>query len=79
MKYKLLLLVVILSSLTACSKAPPVPSSECDKVVAHAKKVLGAQAPSHSEMSKQCKAASDEARGCVMQADKPMKILKCDM
>ena len=79
MKFKLLSLVVMLSMLPACSKAPPVPISECDKVVSHAKKVLGAQAPSHTEMTAQCKAASDEARGCVMQADKPMKILKCDM
>lgn len=64
--------------LTACSKVNPVPISECKKVVSHVKKVLAKQAPSRSEMLKQCKAASDEARGCVLVADKPMKILKCD-
>ncbi|MBE0366195.1 hypothetical protein PULV_b0950 [Pseudoalteromonas ulvae UL12] len=79
MKIRLFTLVLSSLILAACSKAPPVPSSECDKVVAHAKKVLGAQAPSNSEMTQQCKAATDEARGCVMQADKPMKILKCDL
>ncbi|SFD19621.1 hypothetical protein [Pseudoalteromonas denitrificans] len=64
--------------LMACSKADPVPVSECKKVVNHVKKVLGEQAPSSRKMLKQCKAASDEARGCVLAADKPMKILKCD-
>ncbi|MFY8298779.1 hypothetical protein AAEU28_08420 [Pseudoalteromonas sp. SS15] len=64
--------------LTACSKAESVPESECDKVVAHAKSVLKENAPSKSDMLKQCKATSDEARGCVMAADKPMKLLKCD-
>jgi len=69
---------ITLAALTACSKADPVPVSECKKVVSHAKKILGEQAPSSSKMLKQCKAASDEARGCVLAADKPMKILKCD-
>jgi len=69
---------ITIATITACSKADPVPVSECKKVVSHAKKVLGAQAPSNSKMLKQCKAASDDARGCVLAADKPMKILKCD-
>ncbi len=64
--------------LTACSKVEPVPVSECKTVVSHVKKVLKERAPSNSEMLKQCEAASDEARGCVMAADKPMKILQCD-
>ncbi|WP_100914907.1 hypothetical protein [Pseudoalteromonas spongiae] len=64
--------------LTGCSKADPVPVSECKAVVSHAKRVLGDKAPSSSQMLKQCKAASDEARGCVMAADKPMKLLDCD-
>ena len=75
---KLSVLIFAIATLTACSKADPVPVSECKKVVSHAKKVLGEQAPSSSKMLKQCKAASDEARGCVLAADKPMKILKCD-
>jgi len=75
---KFSILIFTIATLTACSKADPVPVSECKKVVSHAKKVLGDQAPSSSKMLKQCKAASDEARGCVLAADKPMKILKCD-
>ncbi|KPV96332.1 hypothetical protein AN214_01678 [Pseudoalteromonas sp. P1-9] len=64
--------------LSGCSKADPVPVTECKTVVSHAKRVLGDKAPSSSQMLKQCKAASDEARGCVMAADKPMKLLDCD-
>ena len=64
--------------LSACSKIEPVPESACDKVIAHAKSILKEKAPSASSMLKQCKAASDEARGCVMASDKPMKLLKCD-
>ena len=75
---KLSVLIIAIVTLTACSKADPVPVSECKKVVSHAKKVLGEQSPSSSKMLKQCKVASDEARGCVLAADKPMKILKCD-
>jgi len=73
-------LLYILSSLLllSCSKATPVPASECKQVVSHVKKVLGKNAPSNSKMLKQCKKATDEARGCVMAADKPMKILQCD-
>lgn len=62
--------------LSGCG-APPVPVSECDNVVKHIKSVLKDKAPSMSEMRKQCKAATDEERGCAMAADKPMKILNC--
>jgi hypothetical protein len=75
------LLIISLTSiffLNACSKATPVPVSQCNEVVSHVKKILGKNAPSKSKMLKQCKAASDDARGCVMAADKPMKILQCD-
>lgn len=74
----LLLIFVIGLVLNACSQAEMVSVNECDKVVAHAKSVLKENAPSQADMLKQCKAASDEARGCVMAADKPMKLLKCD-
>ena len=66
-------------TLSACSDTVPIPVSECAKVVAHAKKILGDKAPSTADMSKQCKEASDEARGCVLAATKSMKILQCDM
>ena len=62
--------------LFGCSD-PPVAVSECPNVVKHIKSVLKDKAPSSSEMSMQCKQATDEQRGCVMAADKPMKILQC--
>lgn len=74
-----ILSVVMLSGaslLTACG-APPVPVSECGAVVKHIKSVLKDKAPSRSEMTKQCKEATDEQRGCALAADKPMKILSC--
>jgi len=73
-----LALPLVIISLVSCSKATPVPISECESVVSHVKKVLKSNAPSQSKMLKQCKAATDDARGCVMAADKPMKILQCD-
>ena len=76
---RITLLISTLIALSGCSDAAPVPVSECAKVVAHAKKVLGDKAPSTIDMTKQCKEASDEARGCVLTADKAMKILNCDM
>jgi hypothetical protein len=72
------LLSAMLITLVGCSKAPPVSISECDTVVSHVKSVLKDNAPSKSKMLQQCEAATDEARGCVMAADKPMKILQCD-
>ena len=76
---RIILLISPLIALSGCSDAAPVPVSECAKVVAHAKKVLGDKAPSTIDMTKQCKEASDEARGCVLAANKAMKILNCDM
>jgi len=67
---------VALVSLSGCG-APPVPVSECGNVVKHIRQVLKDKAPSSSEMNKQCKAATDEQRGCVVAADKPMKLLQC--
>ncbi|WDE03785.1 hypothetical protein SG34_020735 [Thalassomonas viridans] len=77
-KQTAILLIFCPGLLFACSKHEPVPVNQCDQVIAHAKKVLGGKAPSTAEMSKQCKAATDDARGCVLAADKPMKLLKCD-
>ncbi|WP_192507806.1 hypothetical protein [Pseudoalteromonas sp. MMG013] len=76
---RIALVLSTLFTLSACSDAAPVPVGECAKVVAHAKKVLGDKAPSTADMTKQCKEASDEARGCVLAASKAMKILSCDM
>jgi len=68
----------LITVLASCSGAKPVPVSECGKVISHVKTVLKDKAPSSSKMMKQCKAATDEARGCVLAANKPMKILQCD-
>lgn len=72
-------MLIVLSGLLVISGcgAPPVPVSECDKVIKHIRLVLKDKAPSNSEMKKQCQAATDEQRGCVVAADKPMKLLKC--
>ena len=69
---------LVFTLLSACSKPAPVPKSQCNEVVSHVQKILGDNAPSSYDMLKQCQAADDDARGCVMAADKPMKILKCD-
>lgn len=63
--------------LTGCSNYDPVPASQCDKVVAHSKKILGDMAPSYKDMMKECKAASDSDRGCAMAAEKPGQLVKC--
>jgi len=73
-----LALPLVILTLVSCSKATPIPKSECQTVVSHVKSILKDKAPSKSKMLKQCEAATDEARGCVMAADKPMKILQCD-
>lgn len=77
-KVKLLTVIVALSAITACGGADPLPQSDCDNIVSHVKQVLGKFAPGNSEMVKQCQAASDEARGCAMAAQKPMALSQCD-
>ena len=73
-----LALPLVIITLVSCSKATPVPKSECKAVINHVKSILKDKAPSRADMLKQCNVASDEARGCVMAANKPMKILQCD-
>lgn len=70
--------VVLMSLVNSGCQEASVPVSECKNVVAHAKSILKEKSPSNSKMMMQCKAATDKARGCVMAADKPMKLLKCD-
>ncbi len=69
---------LIVATLVSCSKVTPVPVSECSAVVSHVQSILKDKAPNKSKMHKQCKSATDEIRGCVMAAEKPMKILQCD-
>jgi len=73
-----LALPLVIITLVSCSKATPVPKSECKAVITHVKSILKDKAPSRADMLKQCNVASDETRGCVMAANKPMKILQCD-
>ena len=63
--------------LQGCNSYEPVAVSECGKVVAHASKVLGNFAPSHSDLMKECKKASDSERGCIMAATKKGQIAQC--
>lgn len=72
-----LLLGLTLVVLTGCSQHEPVAASECDKVVKHAKKVLGDMAPSSKELMASCKQASDSERGCVMAATKKGLLAQC--
>ncbi|MDD1795140.1 hypothetical protein L4D06_09620 [Enterovibrio makurazakiensis] len=63
--------------LTACTDYDPIPVSQCSKVVSHAQKVLGAMAPSASELMGQCKSATDSERGCVIAATKKGQLAQC--
>jgi|GEM_PF-1928700 len=73
--------VLVLSSLfcLSCESHEPVPVSSCDQVVKHARKLMGEQADSWRKMEAQCKAASDQDRGCVMVADSAADLARCTM
>lgn len=64
-------------SISACSDYDPVAKSDCSKVVSHAQKILGALAPSASELMSQCQSASDSERGCVMASNKKGQLAQC--
>jgi len=70
-------LSITLLLMQACSNYEAVSVSECDKVVAHAKKVLGKFASSTAEMMADCKKATDKERGCIMAASKKGQIAQC--
>ena len=70
-------LVVGVLVIQGCSHYEPVSVSECNKVVAHATKVLGSFAPSQSEMMADCKKATDNERGCIMASTKKGQIAQC--
>lgn len=71
------LLFVFALSVVGCKKYDPVPESECKKVVTHARKVMGKHADKRSKMMKDCKAASDQERGCAKVAKSPAALLRC--
>ena len=77
-KHKIIGSLALILALSSCGEAPKVPPSECKAVVKHVKSVLGKFAPGDKEIMSQCKAATDEARGCAMAAKKPMKLTQCD-
>ncbi|OUS29209.1 hypothetical protein A9Q99_08830 [Gammaproteobacteria bacterium 45_16_T64] len=70
-------LVLGAAFIQGCSRYDPVPVSDCSKVVRHAQKVLGDLAPSHKEMMTDCKAASDNDRGCIMASSKKGEVAQC--
>jgi len=63
--------------LTACPSYEPVAVDKCPQVVKHAKQVLGSMAPDAATMMKDCKAATDSERGCVLAATKKGTIARC--
>ena len=63
--------------LPSCTDYEPVAASDCDKVVQHAQQVLGNFAPSYADGMKDCKAASDSERGCVLAATKKGQLAQC--
>ncbi|PKF51090.1 hypothetical protein [Enterovibrio nigricans] len=71
------LLAVTVLTLSACTDYDPIPVSQCNKVVSHAQKVLGALAPSANELMSQCKSASDSERGCVIASSKKGQLAQC--
>ena len=70
-----IVIAVSLFTMFACSKKVPV--SECKTVVAHAKKIMGNDAPSASKLMEDCKAATDEQRGCAMDAKNSLSLAAC--
>jgi ABC-type uncharacterized transport system auxiliary subunit len=73
-------LAALLLGLWGCgNKYEPVAVSKCSKVVKHARKLMGNKADSVSKMTTQCKAASDQERGCVMVADSKADLMRCSM
>jgi len=68
---------ISVSLLIGCSNYEPVPKSKCKAVVKHAKKILADFAPSNADMLKDCNAASDSERGCIMAASKKGHIAQC--
>ena len=74
---RLAVVLVFAFIIQACNSYDPVPKSKCGKVVKHAQKVLGKFAPKYSDMMKDCKAASDSERGCIMAATKAGQVAQC--
>lgn len=68
-----------LALLAGCQSHDPIPATQCGEVVSHARQLLGDQADPWAKMTRQCQAASDQERGCVLVADSAADILRCAM
>lgn len=81
MKIKLFSTLAVTSSFiftAGCSDSyDPVPSSKCSMVVKHSTDILKKLAKPKEEMIKECRKATDEQRGCVMQAKIVADLAKC--
>ena len=58
-----------------------IPETECPKVIAHSKALLGdgAKGKTEEEMMSVCKASSAKQRGCAMAATVAADIMKCSL
>lgn len=65
--------------ISGCQSHDPIPASQCGEVVSHARRLMGDRADPWAKMTRQCQAASDQERGCVMVADSAADILRCAM
>lgn len=74
---RMIALLMVTFSLSACTSYDPVPVEDCKKVVKHAMKVLKNFDPKRSDLMKSCKGATDSQRGCVMASKKAGKLAQC--
>lgn len=72
-KFMFFLLITLFAS---CSKYKDVPASECERVTAHAQKILDGS-KSRGEIMSDCKSASDQQRGCAMAAKNALTLAAC--
>jgi len=65
--------------LVGCKSYEDVPVEDCNKVVSHARKLLGASAEPPAKLMKDCKAAESQDRGCAMAAASAADLMRCTM
>ena len=80
---RILVIVLACSGLVSgCTKKfEALPATDCPKVVAHSKALLGAGAKgkSDADMLAVCKASTPKQRGCAMAATEGADIMKCSL
>ena len=78
MKRKIMVMIGLLIFVaTGCTRYDPVPASQCHSIVTHAQGLLKENAPAYEKMMNDCKAATDEKRGCAKAAKNGLKLLGC--